>query len=125
MLAGPRQQVQVSAPAGGWSGQPQALDVFNVFAGEVRVQHGDREICGNMHDARTRDSRFRAGIGLVAVPPAGSHEPFLVSWQTPLKARWVPTLRLGAPSPCSRTIPPACWCARPASPWQSHWRCRP
>lgn len=99
MLAGPRQQVQVSAPAGGWSGQPQALDVFNVFAGEVRVQHGDREICGNMHDARTRDSRFRAGIGLVAVPPAGSHEPFLVSWQTPPKARWVPTLRLGAPSP--------------------------
>ena len=99
MLSGARQQVLVPAPPQGWSGQPQALDVFNVFAGEVRVQHGDREICGNMHDARTRDSRFRAGIGLVAVPPAGSHEPFLVSWQTPLKARWVPTLRLGAPSP--------------------------
>ncbi|WP_459002188.1 sensor domain-containing diguanylate cyclase [Stenotrophomonas sp. PSU_St103] len=99
MLAGPREQVEVPAPPGGWSGQPQALVVFNVFAGEVRVQHGDREICGNMHDARTRDSRFRAGIGLVAVPAAGSHEPFLVSWQAPLKARWVPTLRLGAPSP--------------------------
>ncbi len=99
MLSGPRQQVEVPAPAEGWSGQPQALDVFNVFSGEVRVQHGDREICGDMHDARTRDSRFRAGIGLVAVPPAGSHAPFLVSWQTPLKARWVPTLRLGAPSP--------------------------
>nr|WP_258012112.1 diguanylate cyclase [Stenotrophomonas maltophilia] len=99
MLSGSRQQVLVPAPQEGWSGQPQALDVFNVFAGEVRVQHGDREICGNMHDARTRDSRFRAGIGLVAVPPAGSHAPFLVSWQTPLKARWVPTLRLGAPSP--------------------------
>ncbi len=99
MLSGARQQVLVPAPPQGWSGQPQALDVFNVFAGEVRVQHGDREICGNMHDARTRDSRFRAGIGLVAVPPAGSHEPFLVSWQTPLKTRWVPTLRLGAPSP--------------------------
>jgi hypothetical protein len=88
MLSGSRQHVLVPAPPEGWSGQPQALDVFNVFAGEVRVQHGDREICGNMHDARTRDSRFRAGIGLVAVPPAGSHEPFLVSWQTPLKARW-------------------------------------
>lgn len=99
MLSGARQQVEVPAPSGGWSGEPQALDVFNVFAGEVRVQHGDREICGNMHDARTRDSRFRAGIGLVAVPPAGSHAPFVVSWQTPLKARWVPTLRLGAPSP--------------------------
>lgn len=99
MLSGQRQQVKVAAPPEGWSGQPQALDVFNVFAGEVRLQHGDREICGNMQDARTRDSRFRAGIGMVAVPPAGSHEPILVSWQTPLKARWVPTLRLGAPSP--------------------------
>ncbi len=99
MLAGPRQQVRVPAPPAGWSGEPQALDVFNVFAGEVQVRHGDREICGDMHDARTRDSRFRAGVGLVAVPPAGSHEPFLVSWQTPLKDRWVPTLRLGAPSP--------------------------
>ncbi|WP_303638441.1 sensor domain-containing diguanylate cyclase [Stenotrophomonas tuberculopleuritidis] len=99
MLAGPRQQVTVQAPAAGWSGEPQALDVFNVFAGEVRLQHGDREICGNMQDARTRDSRFRAGIGMVAVPKAGSHEPFRVSWQVPLKARWVPTLRLGAPSP--------------------------
>ena len=99
MLSGDRQQVEVQAPPGGWSGEPQALDVFNVFAGEVRMQHGDREICGNMHDARTRDSRFRAGIGMVAVPKAGSYEPFVVSWQTPLKARWVPTLRLGAPSP--------------------------
>ncbi|MBA0313121.1 diguanylate cyclase [Stenotrophomonas maltophilia] len=99
MLSGARQQAEVPAPPAGWSGEPQALDVFNVFAGEVRVQHGEREICGDMHDARTRDSRFRAGIGMVAVPPAGSHEPFLVSWQTPLKTRWVPTLRLGAPSP--------------------------
>ncbi|WP_367381793.1 diguanylate cyclase [Stenotrophomonas cyclobalanopsidis] len=99
MLSGDRQQVTVQAPPEGWSGEPQALDVFNVFAGEVRLKHGDREICGNMHDARTRDSRFRAGIGIVAVPPAGSHEPFVVSWQRPLKARWVPTLLLGAPSP--------------------------
>ena len=98
MLAGSRQQVLVPAPPEGWSGQPQALDVFNVFAGEVRVQHGDREICGNMHDARTRDSRFRAGIGLVAVPPRQPRTvPGFVA--TPLKARWVPTLRLGAPSP--------------------------
>ena len=60
MLSGDRQQVTVPAPPEGWSGQPQALDVFNVFGGEVRLAHGDREICGNMHDARTRDSRFRA-----------------------------------------------------------------
>lgn len=99
MLSGPRQQALLPAPAGGWSGQPQAVDVFNIFAGEVQLRHGDREVCGSMHDARTRDSRFRAGVGMVVVPPAGSTEPVLVSWQTPLKPGWVPTLRLGAPSP--------------------------
>lgn len=99
MLHGPRQTLEIPAPAGGWSGQPQALDVFNVFAGEVMIRHAAREICGNMGDARTRDSRFRAGIGIVIVPPAGSAEPIVVSWATPLKERWGPTLRLGAPSP--------------------------
>lgn len=99
MLGGQRQDLEVPAPARGWSGQPQALDVFNVFAGEVLLRHGDREICGNMGDARTRDSRFRAGVGIVFVPPAGSHEPVHVSWAMPLKERWGPTLRLGAPSP--------------------------
>lgn len=99
MLRGQRQQLDIPAPEGGWSGQPQALDVFNVFAGEVSIRHGDREICGNMGDARTRDSRFRAGIGMVTVPRAGSREPIHVSWATPLKERWGPTLRLGAPSP--------------------------
>ena len=52
-----------------------------------------------MHDARTRDSRFRAGVGLVVVPEAGDHEPIVVSWTRPLKPRWVPTIQLGAPSP--------------------------
>mgnify|MGYP000853299543 CR=1 FL=1 len=99
MLRGHRQSLDIPAPAGGWSGQPQALDVFNVFAGEVAIRHGDREICGNMGDARTRDSRFRSGVGIVVVPAAGSREPIHVSWATPLKVRWGPTLRLGAPSP--------------------------
>lgn len=98
-LGSRRQQLLVPAPPGGWSGQPQSLDVFNVLAGEVSLKHGDREICGNMNDARTRDSRFRAGIGIVIVPPAGSVEPIAVSWPQPLKARWGPTLLLGAPSP--------------------------
>ncbi|MCL7714326.1 sensor domain-containing diguanylate cyclase [Stenotrophomonas mori] len=89
----------IAAPAGGWSGAPQAVDVFNVFAGEVMIAHGDRRICGNMQDARTRDSRFRAGIGMVMVPRPGDLEPIRVAWETPLKARWIPTLRLGAPSP--------------------------
>ena len=99
VLARHHEVLEIPAPVAGWSGQPQAVDVFGVFTGEVRISHGDRQICGNMHDARTRDSRFRAGIGMVVVPRAGDHEPIVVSWSTPLKPYWVPTVRLGAPSP--------------------------
>ena len=90
---------RIAAPADGWSGAPQAINVFNVFAGEVMVALGDREVCGRMHDARTRDSRFRASVGLVAVPAAGSREPIRVAWAEPLQADWRPTVVLGAPSP--------------------------
>jgi len=92
------QRVYVSAPPEGWSGAPQGVDVFNVFSGEVMIAHGDRRICGSMHDARTRDSRFRAGVGLVVVPPAGSHEPIRLAWNDALKERWIPTIRIGSPS---------------------------
>jgi diguanylate cyclase (GGDEF)-like protein len=93
------ERVELPAPPEGWSGAPQAVNVFNIFAGEVRVHHGDREICGRMHDARTRDSRFRAGVGMVVVPPAGNREPIQVAWEKPLKPGWIPTIRIGAPSP--------------------------
>lgn len=93
------ERVEIPAPPAGWSGAPQAINVFNIFAGEVRVHHGDREICGRMHDARTRDSRFRAGVGMVVVPPKGNHEPIQVAWEKPLKPGWIPTVRIGAPSP--------------------------
>ncbi len=99
VLAGLRQRIEIPAPAGGWSGAPQAVDVFNVFAGEVMIGHGERRICGRMHDARTRDSRFRAGVGMVVVPARGDLEPIQVAWAQPLKPRWIPTVRLGAPSP--------------------------
>lgn len=99
VLARHQQVLHVPAPAGGWSGEPQAVDVFGVLAGEVRISHGDRQICGSMHDARTRDSRFRAGVGMVVVPTAGDHEPIVVSWAAPIKPRWIPTVQLGAPSP--------------------------
>jgi len=92
-------EVRIAAPPGGWSGAPQAVDVFNVFAGEVMITHGDRKVCGHMQDARTRDSRFRAGIGMVVVPRKGDTEPIRVAWEAPLKAKWIPTVRLGAPSP--------------------------
>ena len=99
VLARHQEVLSIPAPAAGWSGKPQAVDVFGVLTGEVRISHGDREICGSMHDARTRDSRFRAGVGLVVVPEADNHEPIVVSWTRPLKPRWVPTIQLGAPSP--------------------------
>lgn len=95
--------IQVQPPQGGWPGAPQALDVFNVFAGEVMISHGERQVCGHMQDARTRDSRFRAGIGMVMVPKAGNTDPILVAWEPPLKARWIPTVRLGAPSPVQQS----------------------
>ena len=90
---------EIPAPANGWPGTPQAVNVFNVFAGEVMVAVGERQVCGRMHDARTRDSRFRSGIGLVVVPPAGDTAPIRVGWQPPLKAHWMPTVHLGGPSP--------------------------
>lgn len=99
VLARHQEVLSIPSPQQGWSGKPQAVDVFGVLTGEVRISHGDREICGSMHDARTRDSRFRAGVGLVVVPEAGNHEPIVVSWTRPLKPRWVPTIQLGAPSP--------------------------
>lgn len=92
-------EIVIPAPPGGWSGAPQAVNVFNVFAGEVMVAVGERRVCGRMHDARTRDSRFRASVGMVAVPRAGSDDPIRVAWQTPVKSHWIPTVRLGAPSP--------------------------
>ncbi len=92
-------EVEIPAPAGGWSGTPQAVNVFNVFAGEVMVGLGDRVVCGRMHDARTRDSRFRAGVGLVVVPEAGSRDPVRVAWSPPVKPHWIPSIRIGGPSP--------------------------
>ncbi|AMJ55804.1 diguanylate cyclase [Stenotrophomonas sp. KCTC 12332] len=98
-LARMRPAIEIPAPEGGWSGAPQGVGVFNVFAGEVMIFHGDRQVCGDMQDARTRDSRFRAGVGLVVVPKRGTVEPIRVAWESPLKPRWIPTVHLGAPSP--------------------------
>ena len=93
------QHVEIPAPADGWSGAPQAVEVFNVFYGEVMISHGERQVCGHMQDVRTRDSRFRSGIGMVLVPKPGDTAPIKVSWSQPLKVHWIPTVRLGAPSP--------------------------
>ena len=98
MLARMDRHVEIPAPPAGWSGQPQSVGVFNIFAGEVMLRHGRREICGRMHDAHTRDPRFRASVGMVVVPEPGSHEPIRVAWSAPLKAGWVPSVHVGAPA---------------------------
>lgn len=99
MLQALDRQATLQAPPGGWPGTPQAVVVFNIFRGEVMISHGERATCGDMFDARTRDSRFRAGVGQVVVPPAGNTDPVIVAWQAPLRPEWVPTIKLGGPSP--------------------------
>jgi diguanylate cyclase (GGDEF)-like protein len=98
VVAGLDTRVEIPPPDGGWPGVPQAVDVFNVFSGEVMIAHGDRMVCGRMHDAASRDSRFRAGVGMVVVPYAGATEPIRLAWTRPLMDEWVPTVRMGTPS---------------------------
>ncbi len=92
------QWMELPPPAGGWTGVPQSVEVFNIVAGEVLIGHGGRMACGHMHDARSRDARFHAGVGMVLVPEAGSGEPIMVAWTSPLQSNWIPTVRIGAPS---------------------------
>ncbi|MGB3391816.1 MAG: diguanylate cyclase [Stenotrophomonas sp.] len=93
-----QRHIEIPPPAGGWSGAPQAVEVFNAFHGEVMIHQGERTVCGHAQDARTRDSRFRAGTGMVTVPPTGSMEPIEIAWERPLKPGWIPVVRLGTPS---------------------------
>ncbi|MCA7026260.1 hypothetical protein K9F17_20660, partial [Stenotrophomonas acidaminiphila] len=54
----------------------------------------------------TRDSRFRAGIGMVMVPKAGDMGPIRVAWEKPLKARFIATLDHGVEMTEKATPPP-------------------
>jgi len=92
-----RQRVEIPAPAEGWPGTPQAVNVSNVFAGEVMIAQGDWRVCGRMYDARLHDARFGSGVGTLLLPPKGDHDPIVVSWSAPLKPHWVPTIHLGDP----------------------------
>jgi len=96
-LARLQQRVEIPAPAEGWPGTPQAVNVSNVFSGEVMIGHGDWLVCGRMHDARLHDARFGSGVGALLIPPKGDHGPIVVAWATPLKPHWVPTVHLDDP----------------------------
>lgn len=97
MYEGIGRQARLEAPEGGWPSEPQAVVVFNNFQGEVMISHGGVAWCAQMFDMRTRDSRFRSGVGQVVMPQVGSREPIIVGWKTPLLGEWVPTLKLGSP----------------------------
>jgi len=92
-----QQRVELPAPPEGWPGTPQAVNVSNVFAGEVMIGHGNWRVCGQMHDARLRDARFGSGVGTLLIPPKGDHAPIEIAWSTPLKPHWVPTVHLDDP----------------------------
>lgn len=99
---GARQVLQLPAPQGGWSGHPQAVVVLNALSGQVDIRHGERERCGTLEDARTLDSRFRAGFGTVLVPEAGDTSPIVVEYDTNPLVLWRPIVQLGEPAPVQR-----------------------
>jgi diguanylate cyclase (GGDEF)-like protein len=95
-------RVLVPAPEGGWPGQPLAVVVGGAFEGTVRIRLGGAERCGDAGDARTLDSRFRAGVGTVLVPPPGSREPLEVLLPPAASPLWAPVVRIGAPTAVQR-----------------------
>ncbi|WP_159744328.1 GGDEF domain-containing protein [Luteimonas cellulosilyticus] len=97
-----RHRLLLPAPAGGWSGHPQAVVVMNALQGEVDIRHGARDRCGTLQDARTLDSRFRAGMGTVLVPAPGDTAPIEVEFDRPLLPLWRPIVQLGEPAPVQR-----------------------
>lgn len=99
---GQRQVLQLPAPAGGWSGHPQAVVVLNAISGEVDIRQRMRERCGTLEDARTLDSRFRAGVGTVLVPEAGDTAPIEIEYDARPLPLWRPIVQLGEPAPVQR-----------------------
>ncbi|MFL6586401.1 MAG: diguanylate cyclase [Luteimonas sp.] len=94
--------LQLPAPEGGWSGHPQAVVVLNALSGEVDIRHGQRDRCGTLTDARTLDSRFRAGVGTVLVPDAGDTAPIEIEYDANPLPLWRPIVQLGEPAPVQR-----------------------
>ncbi|MDR6992936.1 diguanylate cyclase [Luteimonas sp. 3794] len=97
-----RQTVRLPAPDGGWSGFPQAVVVLNALSGEVDIRHGRRDRCGSPADARTLDSRFRAGVGTVMVPRQGDTAPIEIEYDPHPLPLWRPIVQFGEPTPVQR-----------------------
>jgi diguanylate cyclase (GGDEF)-like protein len=97
-----RERVELPAPAGGWRGEPVAVVATNVLHGAVRIRYDGRELCGWQWDARTLDSRFRAGVGTVLVPAAGTDAPIQVLLPATLTPWFPPLVQYGAPDALQR-----------------------
>jgi diguanylate cyclase (GGDEF)-like protein len=97
-----RERVELPAPAGGWRGDPVAVVATNVLHGTVRIRYQGRELCGWQWDARTLDSRFRAGVGTVLVPEAGTFAPIQVLLPATLTPLFPPLVQYGAPDALQR-----------------------
>lgn len=97
-----REVLELPAPAGGWPGHPQAIVVLNALAGEVDIRDRLRDRCGTLDDARTLDSRFRAGVGTVLVPEAGDTMPIEIEFDPNPLPLWRPIVQLGEPAPVQR-----------------------
>jgi len=97
-----RTLVTLQPPPGGWPGVPQAVVVMNVFQGEVEIRHDTRERCGTLQDARTLDSRFMSGMGMVLVPAKGDLSPIQVEFDPSPLPLWRPLVRLGQPATVQR-----------------------
>ncbi len=95
-------QAMLAAPPGGWTGRPVAVVVSNVLVGEVRIGHGGVTACGSQWDFRRVDSRFRAGVGAVLTPEAGSTAPIEVGFPATLTPWLPPVVRHGDPATVQR-----------------------
>jgi diguanylate cyclase (GGDEF)-like protein len=101
-LMGPRDLVEIPAPAGGWASETRAVLVLESAPGLIVFRHGAEVRCGIAYDARGADTRFRAGVGVTLPPPADPLAPIVIdapAWRSGIGGLVV---RHGAPAPVQR-----------------------
>ena len=96
------QRYEVSAPEGGWSGEPVAVLVHGAATDRVQLRQGSRVYCGQFGDATRMDSRFLTGVGGVFVPVAGSVQPIIVHVLGPDLTLWPIVMTSGPPAAVQR-----------------------
>lgn len=95
-------EVRIPAPPEGWPEWAQAIVVLDTPPGLVRLRRGEEVRCGLAHDARSTDSRFRAGVGAVFSAAPGSRAPIIVTAPRLDTGSHGLTIRYGDPAPVQR-----------------------